>query len=326
MTQTLWGLLAMTAAATVWGLSGLYYKALDHVPALEVVCHRIVWSAVFFGLILAARKRLKDLRVYRNRPGTTGPLCLAALTISFNWFLFIYAIQVGRALEASLGYYCFPLLAVALGYLVFGERFTRAQAVAFGLASFAVLVLTVGLGAPPWIALVLAASFGFYGVLKKRISIDPMVSVFAETLILAPWVLAYLIWLGAAPGAQGGGSGASAGAFGADLATTLLLMGSGPITATPLILMSYAAQHVRYATIGLVQYLNPTLQFSVAVAVFGEPFTVPHMIAFALIWTALAIYVASGLRQQRAARNAPSNSETLEVGVSVAKNASSMKP
>jgi chloramphenicol-sensitive protein RarD len=311
MTDGAKGLVAMAAAATIWGLSGLYYKALDQVPPLEVLSHRILWSAIFYGvLLLFARRAGEVVRLLASRR-LLGHVTIAAVMIAANWFLFIYSIHAGHALEASLGYYCFPLVAVALGYLAFGERFSRWQAIAIGLAAFAVLILTLGLGKPPWVALVLAGTFGCYGLVKKQLSVDPMVSVFAETAIFTPFVVVFLGWI------HSGGrpDGLTWAWFGRDLGTTLMLVGAGPLTATPLFLMSYAAQRVSYATIGLVQYLNPTLQFTVAVVVFGEPFTRWHAIAFPVIWTALAIYAAASLNQQRSARSRSSSAGTSGIAV-----------
>lgn len=298
MTDGARGLAAMAAAATIWGLSGLYYKALVHVPAAEVLSHRILWSAIFFGAILALSARTGAVFRVLARGRVMGLIAVAAVMIAANWFLFIFSIHAGHALEASLGYYCFPLVAVALGYLVLGERFSGAQAFAIALAALAVSVLTLGLGKPPWIALVLAGTFGGYGLVKKRLRIEPMVSVFLEAVILLPLVIAFLVWVHA----DHPGEGADWAWFGRDATTSLMLVGSGPLTATPLILMSYAAQRVSYATIGLVQYLNPTLQFGVAVAIFGEPFTPWHAVAFPMIWAALAIYAVASLRLQRSDR------------------------
>ncbi|WP_424933069.1 EamA family transporter RarD [Amaricoccus macauensis] len=298
MTDGAKGLGAMVAAATIWGLSGMYYKALDTVAPLEVLSHRILWSAVFFGGILCLRRQAGAVwHAFADRRVILAIL-VAAVMIAANWFLFIHSIHSGHALEASLGYYCFPLVAVALGFFFFRERFSLWQGVAIALATFAVVVLTFGLGKPPWIALVLAGTFGCYGLVKKRLTIEPMVSVFVETLLFVPLVAGFLAWAHFG----NGGAGDDWGRFGQDTSASLLLVGSGPLTATPLILMSYAAQRVNYATLGLVQYLNPTLQFTVAVAVFGEAFTPWHAIAFPLIWSALAIYAVASFVQQRSAR------------------------
>jgi chloramphenicol-sensitive protein RarD len=277
MTEARKGVLAIVAAATIWGLSGIYYKALAAVPPLEVLSHRTLWSTVFFLGVLAAQGRVREAAGLLARPREWAPLVASAAMIAVNWLLFIAAVQQGRALEASLGYYIFPLLAVALGFLVLGERFTARQSAAIGLAAVAVVVLALGQGAAPWTALALAGSFGAYGLVKNRVRVGPVMSVFLETLLIAPLAL---LWLAALGG----------GAFGRDWGTSLMLAFSGPLTGGPLMLFSFAARRIPYATVGLVQYLNPTLQFAVAVALFGEPFSVWHAVAFGLIWAGLALY------------------------------------
>lgn len=292
------GVLAMIAACTVWGLSALYYDQLDAVPPLEVLAHRTLWSAIFFSVVLAFQGRLRELpRLMRGRRALIT--LTAALMISANWFLFIFSIQVGHAMQASLGYYIFPLVAVLIGMLAFGERIGAAQAVAVALAVLAVLVLTIGLGVAPWISVTLAVTFGVYGLIKKRLDAGPVVSVTAEVLMLAP--LSFIYLAGLQTGAWGGGAPVE---FGHDLRVSLLLAFSGILTGGPLILFSYAARRVNMATVGLIQYLNPTLQFLVATLILGEAFTRWHLIAFALIWTALAIYSVQTLRQDREARRA----------------------
>jgi chloramphenicol-sensitive protein RarD len=324
MPDGLKGLLAMAGAATIWGLSGIYYKALDNVPSLEVLCHRILWSAVLFGAILLLQSRMREVRLSLSSLQTQAIVVTAALAIAANWFLFIFSIHTDRALEASLGYYIFPLVAVTLGYIFFKERFSAPQAAAIALAGAAVLVLTVGLGAPPWIALILAGTFGCYGLLKKRVRMGPVSSVFCETAVFVPLVLPWLLWLHAE--AWWDQTAVDGAWFGRDLSTTLLLVASGPLTAIPLLLMSYAAQRVSYASMGLVQYLNPTLQFTVAVALFGEPFTRWHAIAFPMIWIALAIYGVSSLRQFSSARRESIRSGTVAAGISTSRNSRSANP
>ena len=292
MSETAKGIAAMLAACTIWGLSPLYYKMLDHVPPLEVLAHRTLWSCLFFAVVLLVQGRIGLLRLALSRRRDALIVGFAALMISTNWFFFITSIQIGKAVEASLGYYTFPLVSVVLGALVFGERLGRAQMLAVALAAVAVAVLTAGLGVAPWIALILATTFGLYGVVKKSLAVGPVVSVTAEVLLLSPVALAVL----------GRIHGAGGGHFAADTADSLLLMVSGPLTATPLILFSLAARRLRLATVGLLQYLNPTLQFLVATLVFQELFSPWHAIAFALIWTALAIYSTATWRQDRAAR------------------------
>ncbi|MDF1801507.1 EamA family transporter RarD [Thalassovita sp.] len=294
MTQSKGGILALLGACTVWGLSPLYYKLLSHIPPIEVLSHRTVWSFVFFALVLIVQGRLGQLKLALGRGRSVLVIFFAALMISANWFCFILSIQIGKAVEASLGYYIFPLVAVLIGVAVFRETLSKAQILAVVLAGSAVLVLTIGLGVAPWISLILAVTFGLYGLVKKQLPVGPVVSVTAEVLLLSPIALIVigLSW-------QQGHA-----AFGNDLRDSLLLMLSGPLTATPLILFSTATKRVSMATVGLVQYLNPTLQFLCAVLVFGEPFGQWHAIAFGLIWTALAIYSLAALRQDRAARRA----------------------
>jgi chloramphenicol-sensitive protein RarD len=289
------GVAAIVAAAVIWGLSGIYYKLLTPVPPLEVLSHRTLWSLAFFGVVLTAQRRGAEVAAAFARPRVLAALAISATMVAVNWLGFIWAVQTGRALEASLGYYIFPLFAVALGFLVRGERFTAAQTAAVGLAAAAVMVLTLGLGVAPWLALMLAASFGAYGLIKGLVPLGPGLSVFVETVILAPLALAWL-W-----GVHGGHfidiGGRSGAVFGRDLGMSAMLVFSGPLTATPLMLFAYAARRIAYGTLGLIQYLNPTLQFLVAVLLFGEPFTVWHAIAFPLIWGGLALYSWDGWRR-----------------------------
>lgn len=299
MTEARKGVLAMVATATIWGLSTIYYKALSAVPPIEVLSHRTLWSAVFFGIVVLVQGRRAEVRAALGNPRYLMMLAASAALIAANWSLFIQAVQTGHALQSSLGYYIFPLFAVALGYLVLGERFTRLQSVAIGLAVLAVALLTYGLGTAPWTAIAIAATFGFYGLVKNRLPLGPVISVFLETLILTPLALVWL-W-GMHTGAWTDLGGRTGGLFGQDLTTSAMLVFSGILTGGPLILFSYAARRIPYATLGLVQYLNPTLQFLVAVLVFGEPFTLWHGVTFALIWTALALYSGETLRQERIA-------------------------
>jgi chloramphenicol-sensitive protein RarD len=302
MTEAARGVLAMAAACTIWGLSGLFFKTIAAVPPAEVLAHRTLWASLFFGVVLLLQGRTGEIRAAVARPRTWLAVASAALLVAFNWFVFVYAIQTGHALEASLGYYVFPLVAVALGYLALGERFDRAQAFAIALALAAVALLTIGLGTPPWIALALALSFGGYGLVKNRLGLGPVLGVFLETALLAPlaivWLAGLHIGLWSDPGGRPGA------VFGQDAATSVMLLLSGPLmTGTPLILFSFAARRIRLATLGLVQYLNPSLQFLVAVLVFGEAFTPWHALAFPLIWIGLALYSRASLRQDRATRS-----------------------
>lgn len=303
MTEPARGVTAMVAACVIWGLSALYFKALAAVPLTDVLAHRTIWSALVFGAFLVLRGRGHEIRAALVDRAALRIVAAAAVLIAANWLGFIYAVQSGQALEASLGYYIFPLVAVALGVLILGERLSALQGAAVGLAALAVLLLAAGLGATPWIALLVATTFGLYGLIKKRLALGPVLSVSLEMLLLAPLALAWLA-------AQHGMAWRPGGVLGPDTTTALLLVGLGPLSATPLILFSYAAKRVSYATLGLVQYLNPTLQFAVAVLVFGEPFGPWHALAFTLIWTALALYSSELWRRERLARRRSANSGT----------------
>jgi len=288
------GILAMVATCSIWGLSGIYYKLLDHIPPIEILAHRTLWSFIFFALVLLVQGRISVLRQTLGARRSVLLIGFAALMISTNWFVFITSIQIGKAVEASLGYYIFPLVAVLLGAIAFRERLGKAQLFAVALAATAVITLTIGLGVPPWIALILATSFGFYGLVKKGLSVGPVVSVTAEVLLLSPIALGVLWWF----------HSDGHGAFGGNWHDSLLLAFSGILTASPLIMFSYATKRITLATVGLVQYLNPSLQFLVATLLFREMFSLWHAIAFGMIWSALAIYTTASLRQDRAARRA----------------------
>lgn len=295
------GIPALIAAGTIWGLSPLYYKLLEHVPPAEVLAHRTVWSFIFFALLLFFQGRLGQLVPLVRRQWRW--IALASIMISVNWFLFIYAIQVDRVIEASLGYYIFPLVAVAMGRLVFKERLGALQWIAVALAVLAVSVLTVGLQVVPAISLVLATTFGLYGVIKKQLDAGPVLSVTAEVFLLLPLFILTFAYLAGTAQLQA-----------TSARDITILMCSGPLTAGPLILFTVGARRVRMATVGLVQYINPTLQFSCAVIVFGEPFTRWHAIAFSLIWVALALYSFSAFSRDRSARKNASEGYASQTG------------
>jgi chloramphenicol-sensitive protein RarD len=296
MTSNTGGILAMVAACVIWGLSPIYYKPLSDVPTAEVLAHRTLWSLIAFSGLLALQGRLSALRAALATPRAIAITLVAAAMISTNWFLFILSVQVGRVTEAALGYYIFPLVAVVLGVVTFGERLTRLQWLAVALALGAVVFKTWAEGVPPWIGIVLAVTFSIYGVVKKRLAAGPVATVTAEVTLLAPLAVGYLAWT------HGVFGGAGQGVFGLDPFITGLLAFSGLVTALPLILFSRAAQRVSLATVGLVQYLNPTLQFLCAVLLFGEAFTRADAVVFGLIWAALALYSAAGFSASRAAR------------------------
>ena len=280
----------MVVACLVWGLSPLYYKMLVSVPPIELLSHRTLWSMVLFALILFMQGRLRGALGVLGNKNIMATLFIAALMIAFNWFVFIYSIQINRATETSLGYFIFPLVSVIFGVVLFRENLSRAQISAVLLAAFAVLILTYGLGQVPWIALSVSISFGIYGVIKKSLSIPAIVTVTLEVLLLSPIALMILYFYYAS------GSG---GQFGQSASISLLLILSGPMTATPLILFSYATRRVALATVGILQYINPSLQFLCATVLFLEPLSIWHAVAFPLIWFALALYTWASFQTAR---------------------------
>ena len=284
------GVLAMVVACLVWGLSPLYYKMLVSVPPIELLSHRTLWSMVLFALILFMQGRLRGALGVLGNKNIMATLFIAALMIAFNWFIFIYSIQINRATETSLGYFIFPLVSVIFGVVLFRENLSRAQISAVLLAAFSVLILTYGLGQVPWIALSVSISFGIYGVIKKSLSIPAIVTVTLEVLLLSPIALMILYFYHAS------GSG---GQFGQSASISLLLILSGPMTATPLILFSYATRRVALATVGILQYINPSLQFLCATVLFLEPLSIWHAVAFPLIWFALALYTWASFQTAR---------------------------
>lgn len=286
------GLLAAIGAFTIWGLLPLYLRPLQHVPAMEIVAHRIVWACLLVFAWLAVRGQVGEVRAALADPAARKRLVASALLITINWLLYVWAVTHGHVVDASLGYFINPLLNVVLGVFVLGETLNRAQKLAVAIAAAGVLYLAIVAGRPPWIALVLAASFGLYGLIRKTVQAGAVTGLATETLVLAPFAFAWLVW------AQLHGGGA----FGDSLPIDALLVGSGLVTALPLALFAFGARRIRLSTVGLVQYIGPTLQFLLGVFLFNEAFTQQRGIGFALIWTALAIYAGDSLWRNRKAR------------------------
>lgn len=293
------GIAALVCACTIWGLAPIYYKAMHGIAPLEILAHRTVWSMVIFALYLGWQRRLGEVaRLITGR--ARWLVVLGAVMIAANWFVFIWSIQTGRAVEASLGYYIFPLIAVVLGRFMFAERLVATQALAIWLAVLAVAILTFGLGVAPWVALFLAVSFAIYAALKRHLPAGPVASVTAEVALMLPLALVWLVWLG----------WNGQGHFGRELVDSLMLIGTGAITGIPLMLFSFASRRASMAAFGLTQYLNPTLQFLCATLIFNEPFSGWHLMAFGLIWIAVAVFAFGAVRQARAAASAASSSAT----------------
>ncbi len=278
------------AAYTIWGLLPAFLKLLVAVPPVEILAHRIVWSVLLLGAVVTMVRGWPRAMAVLRAPRLLGLLVLTALLIGGNWLLYIWAVNSAHVIETSLGYFINPLLNVALGVLVLGERLGRAQLASVALAGAGVLYLGLAQGGVPWISLGLAISFSLYGLVRKMAPVDPLTGLFAETLLLAPAALVLLLTLGA----QGRGS------FGADGATDLLLLASAALTAGPLLMFAAAGKRLRYATIGLLQYIAPTMQFLLAVLLFREPLSPAHLVAFPLIWTGLAIFALDALAKSRA--------------------------
>lgn len=285
-----YGPLAAALAYILWGLFPLYIKQIAHVDALEVVAHRSVWSLVLLLALLAALRRFAWLREALRKPRVLGAFALSAALLSVNWLVYVWAVSNERVLDASLGYFINPLFNVMLGYVVLHERPRPWQWAAVALAAAGVLWLALGAGQFPWVALTLAASFGLYGLLRKTATLGAMEGLTLETLLLAPLAAGLLLWLGW----QGQGAFAQG-----DAATTGWLLLAGPVTAVPLLLFAAGARRVTLATLGLLQYLGPTIQFLLGIYLYHEPFDPQRGIGFALIWAGLLLYSGEGLWRYR---------------------------
>ncbi len=284
------GVLYAGAAYLIWGVFPFYFHALAGVPALQILAHRVVWSALFLFALVTVRRRWGEVAGELRRPRTVAGLAVSAVLISANWLTYIWAVNAGHVLEASLGYFVNPLVTVLLGVAFLHDRLSRRQAMAVGLAAVGVLSLVVWAHKVPWVALALALTFGFYGLVRKRIAVGAVAGLLCEVLVLTPLAVAYLASLHAR----------GLGVFGSSLRPSLLLSASGVVTAVPLLFFALGVQRLRLSTVGLLQYLNPTAQFLIAVFAFGEPFTRAHALAFGCIWISLAVYTADALSQARA--------------------------
>ncbi|WP_133485083.1 EamA family transporter RarD [Aliiroseovarius marinus] len=286
------GLAFAITAYVLWGFLPLYLKLLTHMPATEVLAHRVIWSVPVAGAVLIAMGRTRDLKtVLTNRRSLLLALVTATL-ISVNWGIYIWAIAAEQTVEAALGYYINPLFSIVMGAVLLGERLSPAQWVAVLLAALAVIVLTVDAGRLPMVALSLMLTWGFYAYFKKSLPIGPNQGFLLEVLILTPPALAYVVWLGAT-----GQGHLFTGAW-----DTALLMGCGLVTAVPLMVYANGAKLLRLSTIGILQYIAPTMIFLVAVFIFREPFGGAKLIAFPLIWLALIVYTTALFRQMRRKR------------------------
>jgi chloramphenicol-sensitive protein RarD len=268
------------AAYLTWGSFPLFFALFEGVPAWEILIHRVLWSCVFLAGVVSILGRWAAIKLALRAPERLGRVLGCAVLIAVNWGIFIYAVETRQVLQASLGYFLTPLVNVALGYLVLRERMAWPQVLAVLLAAIAIAVQLVSLGEPPWISLLLAVTFGTYGLLRKQVLLDGLSGLFLETLLLFPIALAAIFWLIA--------TGASHFLGTRDI--TLLLIASGVATALPLMAFAGAARRLRLATLGFLMYLNPSIQFAVALLVLHEPLSPVQLASFAIIWVGLALY------------------------------------
>lgn len=274
------GVMYGLSAYIMWGCFPLYFALFDGVPAWEVLIHRVLWSSVFLAIVITFMKRWQPVKMALAHPEKLGFVLGCAVLIAVNWGVYIYAVESRQVLQASLGYFLTPLVNVSLGMLVLKETISRLQVVAVTLATIAILYQLFLLGVVPWITLVLAFSFGTYGLLRKKVALDGLSGLFVETLLLFPVGMLALAAL----------SYAGLSHFTENTATMLLLISSGIVTAIPLLAFAGAARRLRLSTVGFLMYINPTIQFLIALLVFSEPLSPEKLTSFIMIWTALAIY------------------------------------
>ncbi|RST31979.1 EamA family transporter RarD [Sphingomonas ginkgonis] len=291
-TGVLFGLIAYL----LWGLFPIYFKALGAIPPIDIVAHRICWSLLLVLALVAASRSGNRLRAIGRQPRLLFALLLTALLVAVNWLVYVYAVNSGHVLAGSLGYYLNPIANILLGRFALGERLSGRQWAAVAIAAAGILALAVEAGATLWISLVLCVSFSLYGFLRKVLDVDALGGLTIETLWLAPVALGWLLLFG---GAHGGET------FGRHASTSLMLVGTGIATTVPLLLFTGAARRIPYSTLGMLQFITPTLQFLLAVVLFGERLTTPHAIAFSAIWAAVLIYVAELLRTRQSADPEP---------------------
>jgi len=296
------GILAGIGAYTLWGLFPIYWRLLEQDPAIEILAHRMVWSLVFVAGILTLQKEWRWLgEVLRNRR-TVVIYTLAAILLSLNWYTYIWAINAGYVVEASLGYFINPLVNFLLGVIFLGEKLRGGQVAAVILAGLGVVYLTVNNGSLPWISLVLAFSFGMYGLIKKTAALESMHGFSLETLVLFLPALVYLFYRNA--------TGVGAFIHQGVLVTVLLIL-AGPVTSLPLLLFGYAARKIPLSMLGFIQYITPTMQFILGVFVYFEPFPKARLVGFCIIWLALLVYSLEGVWFNRKLKASPSLVEPL---------------
>lgn len=290
-----YGFMAALGSFILWGLLPIYWKTVQSVPPLEILCHRIVWSLVFIGIILTVKHRWPETFAPLRSKRNIAILVMSSLCIGGNWLLYIWSVNTNHVLETSLGYYINPLVNVLFGFIFFRERLSPMQCIAIGLAALGVANSIISYGELPWISLVLAVTFALYGLLRKIAAVESLPGLFLETMVLAPAALYYLIHLQA--------SGASPFLAG-NLTVNIMLVGAGVVTATPLIGFAFGARRLQLTTLGILQYAAPSIAFVLGVFVYNEPFGPSHLLTFALIWLGLAVYTGDSIRTIRKQRKA----------------------
>ena len=285
------GLLAAATAFTIWGVFPAYWHLLKAVPSMQIMAHRVVWSAVLVVGWLLWRQGWDWWRTIAARPRMLAALALSGAVIAFNWGLYIWAVNAGHVVETSLGYFINPLVTVALGVVVLRERLRRPQWIAVACAAAGVAWLTWSAGSPPWIALGLAGSFALYGLVRKLVPVDAVAGLGVESLFMFLPALAYVLW------AEAGHGGGFIGGW--SLGTQLLLVFSGVVSAVPLVAFAYGVRRIPLSLVGLLQYIGPTLQLLLGVWFFHEPFDASRALGFGAIWLGLAIYAGEGLWRTR---------------------------
>jgi chloramphenicol-sensitive protein RarD len=290
MSENRRGFLLGLAAYGMWGLFPLYWPLLEPAGAVEILAHRIFWSLAVMLVLVVAVRRTSHLRRVLSEKRTRAILAVAAVLITVNWGTYIWGVNNHHVVETSLGYFINPLVTVQMGVVLMGERLRRMQWIALALAFVAVTALTVEYGHPPWIALLLALSFGSYGLAKKKANTGAVESLAIETMVIAPVALAYILWLSATGASNFANHGAG---------HAVLLVTTGLVTAVPLICFGAAATRVSMTTIGLLQYVTPTVQFMIGVFFYGEPMPPMRWVGFAMVWVALIVFTAETLNHRR---------------------------
>jgi chloramphenicol-sensitive protein RarD len=284
------GALAAATCYFLWGLVPLYWKQLGTIDALELIAHRHVWSLLLLIGLTAIQGGFAAVAGALQSPRSLGLHLLSATLLTLNWLVYVWGVNTGHVIETSLGYFLVPLVNVAAGRFILHEQLRRLQWVAIALAATGVTLMIVQLGRPPWIALTLAATWGAYSLMRKQSSLGAITGLTMETLLLAPLALGFLLWQ----------HHTGEGALGrVDLSTHVLVLSSGVITAIPLLLFAYGARRIRLSTLGLLQYLAPSVQLALGIWIYHEPFSRARMLSFSFIWAALALYTADNLFAQR---------------------------